>query len=481
MNELLKHQYHNIISDVTERCSDISRKTIKRGDKEITVLFIRQLTDLVMLSNYIIKPIIENTIINLNADGMANNIIPPDIIVLNLDINTVIENLLNGMTIVLFSWDNNYLAVNIKKVEKKNIEPPELTYTLYGSRDCFTENLDVNLSLIRYRIKDPQLKINMLQVGKRTKAHIAVICINDIANEKIVNEIIKRINEINIDGIIDSGELQALLHNRKSGLFPQVGIVERSDIACWALLEGKVIIITEGSGIALVAPKTFWEFLASSDDFYGNKHFGAFKLILRFIALVLSFTLGSIYIALVSFHTDILPADYILTLAKLRGNAPLNAFTEILLLEIIMLILKEALLRIPKQIGMATGIVGAIIIGQAAIASNVFDPLCLIIVSLSFLSYFVMPDFTIPIPFLLFKFLLMVATACLGLFGFTIVICVIICRVISENSFGVAYTAPFVPYNRKDIYHYLFYNKKTSPKRPNFLQTKDNTRGKGRQ
>ena len=476
-----ENRYHQIITDVNQKYSGISHREIKNGCWEITVLFIKQLTDIVMLSNYIIRPIIENEAAfgSFNADGIASRIISSQVRISKVDENTIVESILNGMTVILLSWDDNYLSTNIKEVEKKSIDSPELAYTIRGPKDCFIENLDVNLSLIRYRIKDPELKVNILKVGKRTQTQVAVVYINDIANEKIVNDILQRINAINIDGIIESGELQSMIQNPNS-FFPQMGLVERSDMACGGLLEGKIVIITEGSGIALIAPKTFAGFLWSSDDSYDNRYLGILMKILRIFSLLISFTLGSLYIALTSFHTDILPADYILTLAKLRANVPFNAFTSIFLLEIVVEILREALLRVPKQIGSGIGIVGAIIIGQAAISSNVFDPLSLIAVSLSFLASFTLPDYTLMNPFRLLKFILMISTASLGLFGFTICFLVICSSILSTESFGVSYASPFAPLNRNESFKSIFYSKNSSSNRPAFLKTKDKDRGNGR-
>lgn len=475
------NNYDQIINNVTTQCSDINKRVISFQNGSVTILFVKQLTDITMLSEYIIKPIMKNAsmITTFTAEKVASKIISPSVSILSLDENTIVEKLMNGMTVILFSWESKLLSCDIKKVEKKDIGTPELTYSIRGPKDCFTEILDVNISLIRYRIKDPQLKIDMFEVGKRTKARIAVIYINDIVNNKIINDIESRINSIDTDGILESGELQILLQGKR-GFYPQIGLAERSDLACGALLEGKAVIIAEGSGIALIAPKTFAEFLWSSDDQYDNKYFAAFMKILRAGSLILSLTLGSLYIALVSFHADLLPADYILTLAKLRSDVPVNAFTGILFLEILLLIVREALLRVPKQIGSAIGIVGAIIIGQAAISSNVFDPLSLIIVSISFLASFAIPDYSITTPFYILKFMLMVATATLGLFGFTLGICVIITSVVSENSFGVPYTAPYAPFNLTDAAKVMGYSKNAPANRPDFLQTKDNTRGAGR-
>lgn len=267
------------------------------------------------------------------------------------------------MTVLLFSNDIKYFVINLKKIEKREVPSPETTYTIRGPKDCFIEDLDTNISLIRYRIKDENLKIETHEVGQRTKTRVNVIYLEDVANNVCVREVKKRIDAIDIDGIIESGELQAFMLNKKLNLFPQMGLIERSDMACSALLEGKVIVIVEGSGWALVAPKVFSEFFWSCDDNYDNKYIGLFMRILRIIALFLSFGVSSLYIAVVSFHNDILPSNYLISIALSRARVPFNALVEVLLIEIIMELMHESLVRVPTKIGSAIGIVGAIIIG----------------------------------------------------------------------------------------------------------------------
>lgn len=468
-------EFDAVIENVLSHVSGVSKRTIAYGQDSIAVLFIKQLTDRVLLSDYIIKPLI-GVKEKLSAEEVSNCVLFVDDCKADDDKSKISDYLLNGNTVILFSWDEIFLISNIKKVETKNIESPELNYTLRGPRDCFTENLDTNLSLIRYRIKDQKLKIQMLRVGSRTKARVAVTYIGDVANQNIVDDILQRIKNIKVDGIVESGELQALLLNNRFDLFPQMGLVERSDMACNAMLEGKVLIIVEGSCLSLIAPKTFNEYLTSGDDIYDNKYIGFFMKVLRNISIFLSFTFSALYIAIVSFHHDTLPSDYILKLATLRSDIPFNTFTGVLILEIIVEILRESLLRIPKQIGPAIGIVGAIIIGQASIASGVFSPLLLIVVSTSMLASFAAPDYTIMNSFRILKFLMMVMSAVFGLIGFTMGLCIVVTNIISSNSFGVAFASPSAPFNLYDFVRSYFYDKSFSPKRPNFLKTKDKKR-----
>lgn len=476
-----KNKYEKLIKDIITNGQDISKRTIKGVDGEIDILFIKQLTDRIMLSNQIIRPLMrylseKKTPITIKT--VVNQIIYSDDYHIENSEEKILESILEGMTVLVFPREKEFLVVDIRKVESKSIESPELTFTLRGPKDSFTENIDINLSLIRYRIKDPGLKVVMLQAGKRTKTKISIVYIADIADSDVVDKIQSRIRNIDTDGIIESGELQKSLLNNQFNMFPQMGLVERSDMACAGLLEGKVIVITEGSGLALVAPKTFGEFLWSCEDNYDNQYMAFFSRILRIVALFFSISLSSLFIIVSSFHHDILPSGYIVSLAISRANVPFNALTGALILEVIAEIIREALLRVPKQIGPAIGIVGAIIIGQAAISAGVFSPLLLILVSLSLMSSFVAPDYTIMNPFRVLKFFLIAITGIFGIFGFSLGLCFIVTNIISTNSFGVPYFAPVAPFNWHDFTRTFFYSKELIKKRPNFVKTKDKTRSK---
>lgn len=457
---------------------NFTERTIPFRFGTIKLFYIMQLIDRAALTENIIKPLVLHCSMvhePINAQITVDNIIYADDCVIESDPNRIEDLILSGMVVILFSTDKKYAVINIKKVEQRAIPTPQLTYTLRGPQDCFTENLDSNLSLVRYRIKDKNLRIKNFEVGVRTKSRVSVIYIEDIANDTVIREVQKRIESIDVDGVVESGELQKFLLNKKMHLFPQMGIVERSDMAAHSLHEGKVLVLVEGSGLALLAPKTFIEFFYSCDDRYDNKYFALFVRVLRYLAISIAFAASSLYVAVVSFHTDILPTDYAISLSEMRVNVPFNALIGALSLEFIVELVREALLRVPKQIGPAIGIVGTIVIGQAAIAAGIFSPLLLIIVATSLLASFSIPDYTLINPFRVMKFLLVIFTGMLGFFGFTIFVTYVLFELVSINSFGVPYMAPFAPFNFYDFKRTLIYDTTNNPKRPEYLRNKDKT------
>lgn len=475
-----KYNYDSACKALNNPKRDIVRRTVKYDGGEVSIFCIIQTADREILTRSIIEPIVKHCKDNniINCDNILDSVIYADDCRISNEFEHIEDEVLSGMTVILFSNDDRYIVINIKKTQHRDIPTPQLTYTSRGPQDCFCENMDTNLSLVRYRIKDENLVIDKMVVGRRTKTRICLLHIDGITNKKIVEQIKNRINDIDVDGISDSGELQTFLLENKYNLFPNTGLCERSDYACHSILEGKVVILVEGSCIALVAPKVFCEYMYSSDDRYDNKFFGAFCRILRYLSLFLSFTLSSTFVAVTSYNTDVLPGRYAILLAKMRADVPLNAIAGAFLMEIIIELLREALIRVPKQIGSAVGIVGAIIIGEAAISAGIFSPLMLIIGSVELMASFVIPDYSLVNSFRVIKFGLLFATGIFGYFGFTAFLTLLLSRLVSKDVFGVPFMAPLAPF---DLYDYIrmFYNNTAVDKlRPKYLKTEDKIRNK---
>lgn len=462
----------------------LTKRTIPFEGGKLLILYIQHLTDRISLTDAVIKPLVLHfgrrrpglqTII---TSEVMENILYADDCNLESDDSKIRDFILGGMVIILLSWDKDYIVVNLKKVEHRAVSEPQFEYTLRGPRDCFVENLNTNLSLIRYRVKDSKLRVKQFKVGKRSKTDVAVFYIEDIANDTVVKLVQERIEAIDIDTIGESGELEVFLQSHKLCLFPQMGLIERSDMASHLLAEGKVLILVDGSGIALSAPKVFGEFFHSCDDRYDNPYFGFFMRILRYFSLFFVLTASSYFVAVTSFHVDALPSQYVLDLAQMRTKVPVPPIIGALALEFIVELLREALLRIPKQIGSAVGIVATIVIGQAAIAAGIFSPLLLIIVSASLLASFVMPDFSLINPFRILKIIALLCTSVFGFYGLILFLCLLLSHLTSMESFGVPYLAPFAPFNLYDFLRFLMFNISFSPLRHKFLRDKDKSRSK---
>ena len=474
-------RYKDVISNLEAKNSDIVARSVKCCTETITILYVKQLTDRDRISNFVIHPLMDHCAkarVPLKAADALESVLYVDDCDLEQDDNAIENHILNGMTVVLFSNDKEYLVAHLKKVEHRPVTEPELNYNQRSPRDSFVENMDVNLSLLRYRVKDKNLRIEKHDVGARTKTNIAILYIQDIVNDSVVKEIKKRIDAVDTDGILESGELQSFLLNGKRSLFPEMMVIERSDMAAEYLLEGKVILIVDGSPLALAAPTAFVEFMYACDDRYENKFFGLFMRLVRFAAFFVSLTVSSYWVAVVAFHSDVLPAEFIIALSQARAKVPFSALLGVLLLEFIVELIREALIRVPGKIGQAVAIVGAIIIGQASITAGVFSPLLLILVSIEFLASFAIPYQSAANPFRILKFLLLLVTSVFGFYGFILGITVIVAQMVSVNSFGVPYLAPFGPFNLYDFLRSFMFNRTISARRQQYMRDKDDTRAR---
>ena len=479
-----KPKIETILDNIEAEGFALSQRSMDYGGGSIEILYIQQLTDRVSLMDFVIRPLSlylgqhRNDMNGTKAKTIAQNVLYVDDYQIQSDGEEVQASILDGKVIILLTDDDEYIVVNLKKVEHRSISEPTLEYTLRGPRDCFVESLDTNLSLIRYRNKDAKLRICQYKVGKRTKTSVAMFYIEDIANDKVVSLIKQRIQAIDVDGIGGSGELEVFLQNSNLNLFPQMGVVERSDMAQHLLHEGKVLVLVDGSGLALSAPKCFPEYFFSCDDRYDNMYFGLFMRILRYASFFIALYATCFYVGMSEFHIDALPSRYVISLAEMRASVPFPPIIGGLMLEFVVELLREALLRVPKQIGPAVGIVSAIVIGQAAISAGIFSPLLLILTSTSLLASFVMPDFALINPIRILKFIAILCTGFLGFYGLVLFSCVLLIHLVSIESFGVPYFAPFAPFNRYDFIRSFIFNISISPFRPKYLKNKDNTRRK---
>ena len=469
----------DIIKEIQVNNYGITTRKIFINKTYIYFFFITQIVKREIINENILKPILNNSLIeDISVDLLVSQVLYVDDILVSTDTDALLDYILNGNTVVIIPSETKYIVINTKNIEKRPVASPEVESVIKGPKDCFSENFDTNISLIRYRIKDKSLRIDKLTLGTRTKTSVAMVYIEDIANDKYVKEISQKLSQVQIDGILSSGHVQKLLSGNPFDLFPKSGIAERSDSACGAILEGKICIIVEGSNLALTLPKTFIEFTDSGEDHYENMYAGILSKLVRIFSILVTMTISSMYVMLVGFHMDIIPVKYTLILAEGRARVPFPSFIEAFLSEILAETLREASVRLPKQIGPAIGIVGTIVIGQAAVSAGLISPLMVIIIALSTMCSFVAPDITIMNSIRILKFLLLLFTSCLGVLGFSSGLIIIIIALCDVESFGVSYVSPVLPFYMNDIKNFIFSDINLNTERPHYLENKDSKRKK---
>lgn len=366
------------------------------------------------------------------------------------DFAELYTSILDGLTIILIEGYAIGLVANTAGGEQRSIDEPPTQSVVRGPREGFTESFGTNVQLIRQIIKTPNLWIETMPIGQVTHTTVGIMYIHGIANEKIVDEIRLRLQRIKIDAILESNYIEELIQDETITPFPTIYNSERPDVIAGELLEGRVAIIVAGTPFVLVAPALFIQFFQSAEDYYQRTEFATLIRMLRFICFFITLLGPSIYIAITTFHQEILPSTLLFSLASQREGVPFPVFVEALIMEITFEILREAGLRLPKTVGQAVSIVGALVIGQAAVEAGLVSPAMVIVVAITAISNFVIPSFTMGISLRIIRFFLMAFAASFGLFGVIVGLIAMVQHLCSLRSFGVPYMSPLAPYNMSD-------------------------------
>ncbi|MDF2714105.1 MAG: GerA spore germination protein [Paenibacillus sp.] len=361
----------------------------------------------------------------------------------------------NGSTLILLDGCSVALSIDTVGGSMRAVEEPSSQTVIRGPKEGFTENFRTNTALIRRKIKSPDLRIQVKVIGTNTKTNVGVVYLKGVANDKVVGEINKRLDAIETDSILESGYIEEFIEDVTFTPFPTIQNTERPDAAAAGILEGQICIIVDGTPFVLLAPVTFFKFFQSSEDYYQRFDIATFLRLIRFSSFLLSMLLPSLYIAITTFHQEMLPTTLLIGLAAQREGIPFPALLEAMLMEITFEVLREAGVRMPRAIGPAISIVGALVLGQAAVQAGLVSGAMVIVVSFTAIANFVIPAINMAIAARLIRFSLMVFGATLGLFGIMSGLMVMLIHMAGLRSFGVPYLMPVAPLikgNLKDVF-----------------------------
>jgi spore germination protein len=384
---------------------------------------------------------------------------------------------LSGEAILFLDGVAKALVISARGWEYRSIQEPETQTLIRGPRVGFTETLRVNTSLLRRHLRDPNLKLKTIYIGRRSKTEVCIAYIETIANPTIVEEVNKRLATIDVDAIMESGYIEQHIQDDWISPFPQLQSTERPDHVVIALLQGKVAILVDNTPFALLAPVTFNDFFVSPEDYYERWTIGTLVRLIRYLASFMALILPALYIALVSFHPEMIPTKLVLSLAAGREGVPLSAFLEALVMLVSFELLREAGVRLPGPIGQTIGIVGGLIVGQAAVEASIVSPLMIVVIAFTGISSFAIPTYSMAIALRILTLPLMFLSALFGLYGFILGLFLIGGHLSALKSFGVPFLAPFAPLSIKDLRDTLFRHSLLGMHwRPEHLKTQDQTR-----
>lgn len=346
----------------------------------------------------------------------------------------------------VFFMDGLNEAMKISSIGYPNIgvSHAESEKVLRGSREGFTDSVKINSSLLRKRLRDGRMKVEEYQIGTRSHTMLQLVYMEDLVSRELLETLRERLDAYLIDGILDGGMLEQLTESSWLSPFPQYQSTERPDRAAEEILKGKIILLTDNSPEALILPSSFNGFMESSEDWHHRFEIASFLRCLRYLALIAATLLPGLYLAAIRFHTQILPTNLVLSFAQARAGVPFSGVTELLLLELAFELIREAGVRVPGSLGNAIGIVGGLIIGDAAVSANLVSPIVVIIVALTALGSMVIPNEEFSSAFRLLKYLFLILGGFLGIFGIVLGCYLTVAHLSGLLSFGIPYLMPFV-------------------------------------
>lgn len=443
------------IKDLLKGSSDLIIREFEVGDMfriKMATIYIDGLGSKEFVSDFVIRSLFrEEEVKSFTLEGFKTSVIDA---VINHgisssdmseeeDLEKIITSILMGDTLLLIDNCAKAIVLDTKSFPARSVDEPKTESLVRGPREGFVESLRTNVALVRRRIRDTGLNIDMYKIGKRSKTSVALMYIEDIVDPKFLVEVRKRLDEIDIDAIIDSSALEYLIEDNYLSPFPQIENTERPDSVSASLYEGRVSLIVDGSPFVLVLPATLGTLLNSSEDYYSRWVEASFKRVLRLIAISLIIFPSALYVAITVYHPGILPTKLSYYLAASRINVPFPAFIEAIMMESTMELLRESGTRISGSIGTTIGIVGGLIIGQAAVEAGIVSPLMIIIVAISSIATFAVPSYELSTAFRLSKFVLIIFSSVLGLYGLMLGVILIGTHILSLNSFGIPFSSPY--------------------------------------
>ncbi|AIU83180.1 spore germination protein [Bacillus velezensis] len=350
--------------------------------------------------------------------------------------------ILRGKCAVFINGLDSVYILSTGKREKRSVNEPTSEKVVRGPKVAFIEDSDTNVAMIRQRTNHPKLKTKKVPIGENKLKYATVMYIDDEADPSVVSDVVKRLSEVKMDDIQDSGTLEELIEDNKYSPFPQIQNTERPDKVSSALFNGRVAILVDNSPFALVVPASLGILMQSPDDYYERWISASLIRALRFTSIFITLFFSSIYIALVSFHQGLLPTTLAVTIAANRENVPFPPIIEAMVMEITIELLREAGLRLPSPLGQTIGLVGGVVIGQAAVEANIVSSIMVIVVSIVALASFTVPQYGMGLSFRVLRFISMFTAAAFGLYGMILFMLAIYTHLSRQRSFGSPYFSP---------------------------------------
>lgn len=427
--------------------SDISFTPLKIGDSDGLVVFAKDLVDKEMLGQLIMRPAFSFKG-EPNGESLVQAFFSPEKEQID-NIKDTANEVVFGNVVLLCDGVDFALSFGIKKFEQRAIMEPPTSTVIKGPREGFVESLPVNLSLIRRRIKSPHLIFESSQVGRFSQTTVCLCYIDNVASGKLVKKVKKKLKAINIDAVLDSSYVAKYLSDARPTVFKRVGNTEKPDILVAKILEGRVAVLVDGSPIALTVPYLLIEDFQSPSDYYNSSYSATIARFIRLISVILALLLPALFVSAELFHLQLIPLSFLLTIVKSIKGIPLSPSYEMFFTFLIFEILNEASVRMPRYVGMVVSIVGGLVLGETAVNAGIISPPTLMIIALSGICLYTVPELEQPLSFIRLFFLIIGGS--IGVYGLVIAVAILLIHLTTAESFGAPLLAPFSPLIKKDL------------------------------
>ncbi|MEC0229413.1 spore germination protein [Paenibacillus alba] len=417
--------------------------------KPIVIIYTDGLVDVTTINDFIMRSLMTDSVI---ADPEDDPLIVMQSYTLAIgeinqvsDMESLLNHVLSGDSVILIEGSSVGIAANTKGWKDRGVTETNVETVIRGPREAFSESIRTNTALIRRKIKDPNLWLESFQIGQVTKTDMVLIYIQGVARESLVTEVRDRLKNIQIDGVLESSNVEEIIQDQQITVFPTLYNSERPDVIALELMRGKIAILVDGTPFVLIAPALFETFLKASEDYYHRVDISTLIRMLRYAGFLIALLAPSLYVAITTYHQEMIPTSLLISLSAQREGTPFPAFIEALMMEVTFEVLREAALRMPRSVGSALSFVGTLVIGQAAVEAGIISAAMVIVVSITAICSFVFPSYDLSNAIRILRFPMMALAASFGLVGIFIGLLVLVMHLNSLQSFGVPYLSPFAP------------------------------------
>lgn len=429
------------------KSEDITFLDLKIADSNALLVFANELVNKEFLGELVLRPATQFKG-ELNEQGLFDLFLSPEKKQIS-NLPELVDEVVSGSAVLIADNMQTGISFGLRQFEKRAITEPPTSTVLKGPREGFVESLPVNISLMRRRIKSANLKFENMTIGEYSKTPVSICYIKGIADQKLVDKVKQKLNTISVDAVLDASYVSKFLGEHKTSLFKQVGNTEKPDILAGKILEGRVAIFVDGSPIALTVPYLLIEDFQSASDYYNSSYSATFARCLRLISVIFALFLPSFFVAAELFHLQLIPLSFLLTIVNSIKGIPLSPSHEMFFTVLIFEILNEASVRMPKYVGMVVSIVGGLVLGETAVNAGIISAPTLMIVALSGICLYTVPE--LEQSFSILRILFLIIAGSLGAYGILALIAIILTYLVSFENYGSPAFAPFAPLVKSDL------------------------------